>query len=212
MALELRRADRCQINAPEWMTVDGLQKVLADEQSSPLFSSLPLRYMEVASQLLATASADFRDATELATLLEDIYNQRASKIRRGLHGLKEDTSAVKLNNIGSMELNVIRPFLAFEMDVLSELTRAESTLIEQARGGGGASGTSSGVGSGAGLGGGGGGGDLRSAASSSPSYAASSSSSSSPSAASPSSSSSGGGGGRKGRLRRGNRGDSQIND
>mmetsp|Transcript_2157 Transcript_2157/g.3176 ORF Transcript_2157/g.3176 Transcript_2157/m.3176 type:complete len:226 (-) Transcript_2157:337-1014(-) len=117
LAITLKKRGKCNLKPPTFMNPDYLRSKLAKEkQSTDTFSDLPFNYMEIASLLLSSAADDIEHADTIRTLLEDIENVRMSKIRLGMNDNAtqvmsgEMTQSVKMNNIGSMELVLIRNF------------------------------------------------------------------------------------------------------
>eukprot|EP01136_Pigoraptor_vietnamica_P045722 Opistho-1_new@24038 len=88
---------------------------------------MPEHYMEIATLLLESASDEIAAADDVRGLLQDIWDLRYAKIRRGLREL-QDTSAVKLNHLSLMEVNAVRPFFVQAMNQFHKMLKHESVL------------------------------------------------------------------------------------
>jgi len=119
LAIALKQQMKCFIRCPEWMTVESLKDIKEQEKSSEIGSlaDLPFHYMEISSMILQVAADDIADVDRVRSLLEDIENLRAHKIRFGLVRMGErqmDGQAVnyiRLNKVSAMELHSIRGLL-----------------------------------------------------------------------------------------------------
>jgi GINS complex subunit 2 len=127
LALALWKRKKCDIKAPEWMSVEYLQTVLELERGEPgAFQPLPFHYIEIA-QFLFTAGMQeslpkqvFEDEEgKVRDLINLIQKTRQGKILQGL-SLMQEAAAVKLNNLSAMELNSVRAFFTGTLD---EFTR-----------------------------------------------------------------------------------------
>jgi len=122
LAVTLKKRQKCQIKPPEWMDAEHLVNKLEREKTNDEFQDLPYHFMEIVSILFNSAVDDIEDADRIRTLLEDIQNVRQTKIRKGMQSVADDVrdggtiTSVKLNNIGSIEINSVRPFLVEALD------------------------------------------------------------------------------------------------
>ncbi|KAL7746732.1 DNA replication protein psf2 [Sorochytrium milnesiophthora] len=119
LAIALRKRALVKVVAPRWMTLESLQEMLKEEHAQPGFSELPLHYMEIAKLLLEAASDDIPDAPAITSLLQDLREIRRSKIREGVSVI--DESHVRLDNLGLMEINEIRPTFTTAFATLKRL-------------------------------------------------------------------------------------------
>lgn len=118
LATLLQQKSLCRVQAPIWMEVDTLRKILKFEHDSDSFSpDLPFRYQEISKALLAVAGLEDQEAIRI--LCEDIATVRMDKIRRNLHtlsqqslGTLEPLPVIDVTGIGSLELAAIEPFCA----------------------------------------------------------------------------------------------------
>ena len=118
LATLLKQKSLCRMQAPPWMEVDTLRKILKFEHDKDSFSpDLPFRYQEISKSLLAVA--DLEDQEAIRILCEDIATVRMDKIRRNLHTLSEQSlgtleplPVIDVTGIGSLELAAIEPFCA----------------------------------------------------------------------------------------------------
>jgi len=109
LAIQFKKNRKCNIRAPEWMEIAHLKEKMDSEVSEDnTFEVLPFHYVEIATQLLDSASDDISQADKVRTLLEDIWSRRAAKIRKGLLSITANSHALKLNNLSAMEINGIR--------------------------------------------------------------------------------------------------------
>eukprot|EP00055_Hartaetosiga_balthica_P015578 m.92896 g.92896 ORF g.92896 m.92896 type:complete len:181 (-) comp8902_c0_seq3:1876-2418(-) len=122
LAVSLRRRQRCQIQSPEWLTVDQLEIKLEEEKQTPnAFSQLPEFFFEISSILLDVASEDVRESEACRRLVQDIRDVRATKIRKGLDQIKS-SSVIKLNNVTPLEITSVRQFLVSSMNAFHKLS------------------------------------------------------------------------------------------
>jgi len=126
LAVELKKFKKCQIRAPEWMDIDALEAQKREEQNDEkFFRPIPYHYIEISNILLKHASDDIPNAERIRTLIADIIDVRACKIRSGLQNIESGiNSAIKLNNISAMELNSIRTFTLKALNDFQTLSRA----------------------------------------------------------------------------------------
>eukprot|EP00053_Salpingoeca_punica_P005436 m.54312 g.54312 ORF g.54312 m.54312 type:complete len:196 (+) comp13240_c0_seq1:188-775(+) len=120
LAIALKRRHKCQIVPPEWLGKDELTRLLEAERTSDAFTKLPDHYQEISALLFRNAADNIPDATAVQTLMKDLEDVRASKIRRTLVQIK-DSAAVRLNNLSHMEINTIRPFFVHSMNAFHRL-------------------------------------------------------------------------------------------
>eukprot|EP00126_Sphaerothecum_destruens_P008107 Sdes_comp20093_c0_seq3m13051 len=95
---------------------DVLNEKYEEEKSNESrFSELPQHYLELSTLLVSNCADNIRNPEEIRQKIEDIWELRHSKIRKGLHELK-DSTPIKLNNLTLMELNTVRPFFVEAMN------------------------------------------------------------------------------------------------
>lgn len=115
LAIVLRKRNRCKLVPPDWLTVEYLEDRLKTERMDEAFCCLKPYAIEIGSRLIREAPGDFENPTQIRILLENIRELRLAKMKRDLHELG-DPSAIKLNNISRMEINMWRAFLSGAMD------------------------------------------------------------------------------------------------
>lgn len=78
------------------------------------------QYFEVAKQILGNAPDDVPDLESVRTLIKDIWDTRAAKLRRDIKMIigGENTP---LDNVTPMELTTMRPVFTQSMDVCARL-------------------------------------------------------------------------------------------
>ena len=84
LGVYLKRRHKCKIIAPEWMTVDNLNRMVAAETDAPTLTNVPEYYFETAKIILNKASDDITDADQLMTLVMDLKDRRESKMRTSI--------------------------------------------------------------------------------------------------------------------------------
>eukprot|EP01137_Pigoraptor_chileana_P007610 Opistho-2@53415 len=128
LAVTLKSRQMCRIIVPDWLSKEKLEQSRENEKREVgRFCSMPDHYMEVAAVLLESASDEVANSDEVRGLLQDIWDLRYAKIRRGLRDL-QDSSAVKLNNLSLMEINAVRPFFVQVMNQFNAISKHEGVL------------------------------------------------------------------------------------
>lgn len=117
MALALHKRKRAVIVPPDWMEPESLARVLEEERrETATFEPLPFYYIEIAVLLLRSAKDTFGEKLyRVQSLVEQVRKVRMNKIQAGL-ALLDAPLTVKLNNLSSMECNMIRPFFLSSLD------------------------------------------------------------------------------------------------
>lgn len=124
LALLLKKQSRLNVVPPEWLTEENLKKVHEEEVSQPAFAKLPWHWMEVGQAILEGAPDDLGSPSHvIRDLLRDIREARQAKIRAGVKELNE--SHMRMDNVGLMEINEIRPFVSSVMDELRRYSDLE---------------------------------------------------------------------------------------
>lgn len=127
LAIQLKKYKKCNIRPPEWMKPSMLKDQLEQEQNEEkYFKEIPYHFLEISSLILTHASDDVPGADKVRTLIADITDVRACKIRAVLEELTTET-VFKLNNISAMELNTIRSFSLGSLDTFKQLRDADSS-------------------------------------------------------------------------------------
>lgn len=139
MALTYREKEMCVIKTPSWLEADQIEALLQEEKNNENgFTKLPFHYFEIGIILLKQAKDDIENRSKVGSellirskaeiardwwwwwwwcwifqirrALEDLRSERFYKVRAGLKSLEGRTSAVKLNNLSALEINMIRSF------------------------------------------------------------------------------------------------------
>lgn len=132
LALALKKMAKCRILQPAWLSVQFLSAKLSKEKEGDAFEQMPYHYMELASLVFQHAPDDMEDLVKIRTLMEDIQNVRQDKIRNGLQRIASDVqsggtaSAVKMNNVGALEINSVRDFMVESLDKFYQLSAQNS--------------------------------------------------------------------------------------
>ncbi|KAJ2359223.1 DNA replication protein psf2 [Coemansia erecta] len=120
LAVMLKRANRCRIVAPKWLSYAHLHGLCKqEEQPESMFSRLPPHYLEIAHILLAAAEDDIVDSQDIRRLLQDLREVRQSKTREGLRML--NPMQLQMDNLSAAEINEIRPLFSRTFDMLRQL-------------------------------------------------------------------------------------------
>ncbi|KAK6350815.1 DNA replication protein psf2 [Orbilia javanica] len=120
LAVFLRKQKRCNIVPPEWLSVDNLERLVKEEGDSAAFSQMPWRWMEVAEILLDTCPEDLISPSDIALHIRSLRELRQAKIRAGLSD-QMNSSYIKINNLGLMEVCEIRPWVGKVVDGLRKI-------------------------------------------------------------------------------------------
>ncbi|KZW04354.1 DNA replication complex GINS protein PSF2 [Exidia glandulosa HHB12029] len=130
LASNLKLKKKCHIVPPDWLSVEALQERLADETSAEGFSPLPFRWLEISKVVLDIASDDVTNPDRIRSLLKDIREARQSKIREGLRSMGTKAVELEMPNVGSMEINEVRPFFVKAMNVIGILSAPPRDITE----------------------------------------------------------------------------------
>ncbi|THU52820.1 hypothetical protein C4D60_Mb10t07960 [Musa balbisiana] len=122
LAVALKERGKCDIRAPDWMSVDKLMQILEAERESPReFQPLPFHYIEISKLLFKHAHDNIQDIymvsikctnasctaiyislfslsvmiIQVRSLIEDIRDVRFHKVETGLQMISGRTHAVK---------------------------------------------------------------------------------------------------------------------
>ncbi|EWC46152.1 hypothetical protein DRE_04530 [Drechslerella stenobrocha 248] len=120
LAVFLRRQKRCNVVPPDWLTVENLERLVREESDSAAFSQMPWRWMEVAEILLDTCSEDLVAPSDIALHIRSLRELRQAKIRAGLAD-QINSSYIKINNLGLLEVCEIRPWVGKVVDGLRKI-------------------------------------------------------------------------------------------
>ncbi|KAF3942094.1 hypothetical protein ABW19_dt0204452 [Dactylella cylindrospora] len=131
LAVFLRKQRRCNIVPPDWLTVENLERLVREEPESAAFSEMPWRWMEVAEILLDTCPEDLISPSDISLHIRSLRELRQAKIRAGL-AKQMNSSFIKINNLGLMEVCEIRPWVGKVVDGLRKI-EGESGSAEARR-------------------------------------------------------------------------------
>ncbi|KAK9469350.1 hypothetical protein V1512DRAFT_244786 [Lipomyces arxii] len=127
VAVVLKKQSRCNIVTPDWLSEDNLKVAYeAEVADMTMFSDkLPWEWLEFSELVLNYAADDLSSpAHVIRNLVRDIREVRQAKARAGLKNLNE--YYMRLDNIGALELNEIRPFLSLAMNQLRRLNNTRT--------------------------------------------------------------------------------------
>ena len=146
LATMLRRRKLAKIVPPPWLDADVLREVLRferDPREASFSPELPLRHAEIARAVMSACragagsgtsaggtDAEVPNADTVGILLRDIQDARMDKIRKNVHTLSsgvlrertKEEIIIDITNIGSLEMQQIRPFLTEALRLNRELS------------------------------------------------------------------------------------------
>lgn len=127
LALLLKQQAKCNIVAPEWLTIKSLDRSIQyEKQHSERFSPLPWNWLVLSEILFKRANDDFHDPVyELRSRIQDLREIRQLKVLKGLKFMNE--SHLQLDNLSLFEINELRPLIVGIMDKLREIHSASVT-------------------------------------------------------------------------------------
>ncbi|CAH2086011.1 unnamed protein product [Euphydryas editha] len=135
LAVMLKQKQKCRIVPPDWMDMEVLENIKEEEKRSRFFTKMPHEhYMVEAKLLLGAAAEDIPRASEVKTIIKDIWDIRMSKLRTSMDALmKSGGSYGRLDHLTMMEINSVKPLLPQAMDELHKIkmmtrTSASATL------------------------------------------------------------------------------------
>lgn len=84
-------------------------------------------YMVEAKLILGTAPEDVPHSEQIRTVIKDIWDIRAAKLRTSMDIIiKGEGSYAKLDNLTILEIHSVRPLLPHCLDLMSRIERASS--------------------------------------------------------------------------------------
>jgi GINS complex subunit 2 len=134
LAITLRKKGKCQIVAPEWLTVEQLQIHIDRELSQQELTELPYHYLEIATLVLLHAKDDINFPDKISALLKDLENIRMDRIRNnflkvgGIYFKGEEISNIRIKNISAMEILSVKGFLLESLNLLKQLSPKEVSV------------------------------------------------------------------------------------
>jgi GINS complex subunit 2 len=128
LAVLLRKRGKCTIQAPGWMTVEFLERAVAEEpRNNGALGEIPFHYMEISQLILSNAKGDVKGGEQVALLLQDLENIRMDRIRLGIQDVAKSThdlspiGKAQLNNVGSLEIFTIKRVFLGAMEAFYKL-------------------------------------------------------------------------------------------
>lgn len=90
-------------------------------------------YMIESKLILSVAMEDVPRSEEVRTLIKDIWDIRAAKLRTVMDSLiKGDGNYTKLDNVTMLEIHTIRPLLPHSLDLIARIERKAHTQRNRA--------------------------------------------------------------------------------
>ncbi|XP_045542941.1 probable DNA replication complex GINS protein PSF2 [Papilio machaon] len=123
LGVMLKQKQKCRIVAPDWMDIEVLENIKEEEKKSRFFTKMPNEhYMVEAKLILGTAAEDIPRASEIKTIIKDIWDIRMSKLRTSMDALmKTGGSYGRLDHLTMMEINSVKPLLPEAMNELHRI-------------------------------------------------------------------------------------------
>nr|XP_026691959.1 DNA replication complex GINS protein PSF2-like [Ciona intestinalis] len=123
LAISLRQRQKCVIHPPDWLTIERLEEIKEAETTTELFTPLPNTHFREMCQLLLThAKPNIQNADAVRTLVKDIWDIRAAKLRSSSDKfIRVQAGHARIDNLTLMEINIARPFLLASLDHLHTL-------------------------------------------------------------------------------------------
>ncbi|KAJ4872988.1 DNA replication complex GINS protein PSF2 [Raphanus sativus] len=132
LAVALKRRGKCTFRPPAWLSV-GKDVLEAEREPQSKFQPLPSGYIEIARLLFDHARDDIPDMYMVKSLVEDIRDVRLHKLETNLGTFGADTTAVKMNNVSAMEVNLVRPFVIRALEAFYRHDKPERDADRDAR-------------------------------------------------------------------------------
>lgn len=123
LAVNMKQRRQCHVVAPDWLSKEFLEQKKREEADSPVFTKMPCEhYLEVTQMLFDVAAADIPDASEVRTLVKDIWDIRQAKLRSSMDAfVKSDEVHAKVDNLTQMEVITVRRLLCGTLNHLDKL-------------------------------------------------------------------------------------------
>ncbi|KAJ1500625.1 DNA replication protein psf2, partial [Coelomomyces lativittatus] len=99
-----------------------LQDKFKEETTNDEFSALHFHFNSLSKLIFESAREDIPDATQVQSLLQDLREARRSKVRQGAEYI--DLSHIRVDNLGWMEINELRPTFSRTFEVIKQLQLA----------------------------------------------------------------------------------------
>ncbi|XP_077509414.1 DNA replication complex GINS protein PSF2-like protein [Amblyomma americanum] len=123
MAVNLKQRQQCRILPPAWLCKEYLLEKKQEEIASPVFTKMPSEhYLEVTQLLFDVGAADIPDASEVRTLVKDIWDIRQAKLRSSVDAfVKSDEVHARVDHLTLMEIITVRRLLCGALNHLNKL-------------------------------------------------------------------------------------------
>ncbi|XP_049520924.1 DNA replication complex GINS protein PSF2 isoform X2 [Dermacentor silvarum] len=131
MALNLKQRQQCRILPPAWLCKEFLEDKKQDEMDSTVFTEMPCEhYLEVTQMLFDVAAADIPDASEVRTLVKDIWDIRQAKLRSSVDAfVKSDEVHARVDHLTLMEIVTVRRLFCGALNHLNKLRQVKFKLL-----------------------------------------------------------------------------------
>jgi hypothetical protein len=98
VAIKLRKLKECTIITGEYLNVDNLKNIIAQETESPTdLTRIPLYFSTIAHLLLNEAKEDFlNNFLEITKLVDDLESLRRKKIEASLRRLESSVDLIRV--------------------------------------------------------------------------------------------------------------------
>ncbi|EEB12977.1 DNA replication complex GINS protein PSF2, putative [Pediculus humanus corporis] len=131
LARDLKRRQKCHVLTPEWLDLENLSQLNADEVNSVKFIKLPSENYFIGAKIILGFGVDV-NFFSLMTAVKDLWDKRKSKLEDAAEmflGIGMDH--VVAPKITTAEINIVRPLLPELTDFLNRLASTEITRPER---------------------------------------------------------------------------------
>ncbi|XP_066157120.1 probable DNA replication complex GINS protein PSF2 [Euwallacea fornicatus] len=131
IAINLKKQQQCKIVPPDWLEMETLSNLKEEEKETKSFVKMPSEhYMVVAKLILGNASDDVPQASEIRTIIKDIWDIRMSKLRSSMDVMIKNSSMyAAIDNLTLMEMNCIRPILPHALDQIYRMKTSKRGIM-----------------------------------------------------------------------------------
>ena len=93
LAIYLKQRHKCEIQIPNWLDPEFLKHVRTEEceLKEQFTDTIPYYYFEIAHLLLTHCEDDFKQVSQVKSILEDIQETRKDKLLKQLRKIDTDT-------------------------------------------------------------------------------------------------------------------------
>jgi len=108
-----------KIFAPKWLNLKWLEKKIFNEVDNDYLQLVPKNYIEIIYIIHKNNLNFLENNSSLLVVTEDIFSNRINKLTMGLIHLRLSIRALKLENIGEVELINFRKILKIQLQIIN---------------------------------------------------------------------------------------------